>query len=217
MVYERQEYGDRHPTEARIAPLDELNEFKVADGEPDVRGWDVLASDHKRIGKVHELLVDTGAMQVRYLDVDLDDEYRGDRDRHILVPIGCARLDDEDDRVFIGGLQSTAVATAPPYEHRGVTRDLELSVRGCFEPGARAEPVTAREKSATGGGADFYSSDTYDQVRFFAGRRTGRENEPYLTRSERGLAAGTQEGRLGEQNVSKRDVDRPFREERPEA
>lgn len=57
---------------SQIAPLKELKDYKVAKEDPDVRGWMVLGRDGRTVGKVHDLLVDTGAMRVRYLDVDLD-------------------------------------------------------------------------------------------------------------------------------------------------
>ena len=55
-----------------MVPLDQLDDFRVASGDPDVRGWEVVGSDGGKIGEVDELLVDTRAMKVRYLDVDLD-------------------------------------------------------------------------------------------------------------------------------------------------
>jgi sporulation protein YlmC with PRC-barrel domain len=55
-----------------IVPLRDMRDFQVASGDPDVRGWDVIANDGRSLGKVHELLVDTGAQRVRYLDVELE-------------------------------------------------------------------------------------------------------------------------------------------------
>lgn len=57
---------------AEIAPLKDLKDYQVAKGDPDVRGWEVAGRDGRRVGKVNDLLVDTGAMRVRYLDVVLD-------------------------------------------------------------------------------------------------------------------------------------------------
>jgi photosynthetic reaction center H subunit len=56
----------------QIAPLKELKDYKVAKEDPDVRGWNVLGRDGRTVGQVHDLLVDTSAMRVRYLDVELD-------------------------------------------------------------------------------------------------------------------------------------------------
>ena len=71
-----------------IVPLKELDDFKVAKGDPDVRGWDVIAADGTEVGEVEELLVDTAALKVRYLDVELDKDLVNAKDRHVLVPIG---------------------------------------------------------------------------------------------------------------------------------
>ncbi|HEV2853543.1 MAG TPA: PRC-barrel domain-containing protein [Thermoanaerobaculia bacterium] len=59
-------------TASQIAPLKELKDYKVAKEDPDVRGWNVIGRDGRTVGEVHDLLVDTGAMRVRYLDVELD-------------------------------------------------------------------------------------------------------------------------------------------------
>jgi hypothetical protein len=59
-------------TPSQIAPLKELKDYKVAKEDPDVRGWNVIGRDGRMVGEVHDLLVDTGEMRVRYLDVELD-------------------------------------------------------------------------------------------------------------------------------------------------
>jgi uncharacterized protein (TIGR02271 family) len=107
----------------RVVPLDELSGYEVADDDPDVRGWQVLSGDGQEIGEVDQLLVDTEALKVRYLDVDLDDALAGGR--HALVPIGYARLDPPLRRVFVDGLSSTQVAALPAYGHGPVTRDMD--------------------------------------------------------------------------------------------
>jgi hypothetical protein len=60
------------PSASRIVPLSDLHSHKVASGDPDVRGWSVVAGDGRTIGRVDGLLVDTAEMRVRYLDVILD-------------------------------------------------------------------------------------------------------------------------------------------------
>lgn len=56
----------------RIAALRNLRGYKVVEGDPDVRGWEVAGGDNLRIGTVNDLLVDTAAGKVRYLDIELD-------------------------------------------------------------------------------------------------------------------------------------------------
>jgi len=55
-----------------LARIEELSGFAVAEAEPDVRGWEVIASDGQRIGVVEDLLVDTEDPRIRYLEVRLD-------------------------------------------------------------------------------------------------------------------------------------------------
>lgn len=104
-----------------LAPLDQLDDIDVASGEPDPRGWKVIGRDGKTIGKVDHLIGDTGAMKVRYLDIDVD---RGitKKDFHVLVPIGHVALDRDDKRVRISGLDTTTVATLPAYTHGPISR-----------------------------------------------------------------------------------------------
>ena len=117
----------------RVVPLGQLDDFKVAEGDPDVRGWEVMASDGRKIGEVDELLVDTTAMKVRYLDVDVDDGVMGDgQDRHVLIPIGYARLERDRDTVMVDGLASADLQGLPAYDQGPLTRDFESSVRDSF-------------------------------------------------------------------------------------
>lgn len=146
----------------RVIPLDQLDDFEVAEGDPDIRGWDVHTADGRRIGEVDDLLVDRLAMKVRYLDVDLDDEVdRSAEDRHILVPIGYARLDEADDRVVVDSLTRADLEAMPLYDHAPVTREYETRLRDRFDRG-RELPTTAD---------DFYASDIYDPDRFYGPRR----------------------------------------------
>ena len=108
----------------RIAPLSELDDFKVADGNPDIRGWDVMTQDGRTVGEVDELLVDTSAMKVRYMAIDLDDDVAGS-DRKVLVPISAAQLDVDDQRVLVIGISAEQFATLPEYRREAFDRDYD--------------------------------------------------------------------------------------------
>ncbi len=91
------------PRNARqLSPLRDLGKFRIADGEPDVRGWTVYASTGREVGRVHELLVDTDARQVVMLDIDL----RRD-DRHTIVPIRSSWVDQATKRVVVDAAEFT--------------------------------------------------------------------------------------------------------------
>ena len=62
----------------QLVHLDDLHDFKIAEGEPDIRGWDVRGTDGNKLGEVADLLVDTAAMKVRYIEVKLDKDVAND-------------------------------------------------------------------------------------------------------------------------------------------
>lgn len=140
----------------RIVPLDQFDEFEVAEGDPDVRGWEVISSDGRKIGEVEELLVDTDAMKVRYLDVDLNDDlHESSEDRHVLIPIGYARLDREDDQVLVEGLTEEKLRGIPAYNHEPITPEYESSVAAHYDP---STPTSTEA---------LYSRAIYDDRRFY--------------------------------------------------
>ncbi|HUE95155.1 MAG TPA: PRC-barrel domain-containing protein [Longimicrobiaceae bacterium] len=163
----------------RIVPLDQLDDFKVAEGDPDVRGWDVLTADGLKFGEVDNLLVDTAALKVRYLDVDIDDDLiETDVDRHILIPIGYARLDEDDDRIFVDSLNSTTLNQIPDYRLGSLTRDYETKLHGFFD--------IDNEFAGSESDRDFYAHRSYSDNDFYGTRRSGEEQR--VTRSEEDLA-----------------------------
>jgi len=94
-------------------------DFEVASGEPDVRGWSVVLGNDEKIGKVDDLIIDPQMGKVRYLEVDLDrNAVRLDRDRHVLVPIGSARLDGRQEEVVVNGLTREGLLNLPEYDGR---------------------------------------------------------------------------------------------------
>jgi uncharacterized protein (TIGR02271 family) len=124
----------------RVVPLNQLHDFEVADGDPDIRGWSVLSADGKKIGRVEQLLVDTDAMKVRYLDVDMRDAMADGADRHALIPIGYATLDRDASTVRATHLRASECAAIPAYARGPLTRE-----------GAQEMDDHWRARSATGG------------------------------------------------------------------
>ena len=215
----------------RVVPLGQLDDFKVAEGDPDVRGWQVVASDGRKIGEVDELLIDTNAMKVRYLDVEVENGLMAEPDRHVLVPIGYARLDRGSDQVMVDNIASTDLRSMPAYDQSPVTRDYETSVRNSFMGGAAGTGMAAGAAGLAGsagttdtsdttqlaGGThdtDFYTHDSFDDNRFY-GRQTGNANEQRLTLSEEELAVGTRRVEAGAVEIDKRVETEHVRESVP--
>lgn len=172
---------DTHTTTGTggLARLHDLDDYKVADGDPDVRGWDVKTADGKRAGKVEDLIVDTGAMQVRYLDVELDrTTLQLKEDRHVLVPLANARLDDDHDDVLLGAMTAAEIIKLQPYQHN--------------------QPLTA----GTLGGAS-RGHDTDRDPRDFYGKRGGTGAVEKMVLSEEEMRVDKRTHQAGEVDVHK--------------
>ncbi len=157
-------------TRAQLARLHQLNDFKVADGDPDVRGWPVKTADGRRAGKVDDLIVDTEAMKVRYLDVELDRKaLQLNEERHVLVPIANVRLDDVNDDVLLGSMTVEDVARLQPI--------------------GRGEPIPASLAQTTP------SPNRETDMREFYGRRGGTGAVQRVDVDRTGTTTGKGKGR----------------------
>jgi photosynthetic reaction center H subunit len=128
----------------QIGRLGDFDDYEVADDDPDVRGWDVIGADGTKYGEVEDLIVDPQAMKVRYLEVQLTDDLAPeDEERHLLVPIGMASLDDDNDRVYLGDLDRATLAQIPAYDGSPITREYEHALRTAF----RTDQVDATSRA----------------------------------------------------------------------
>jgi len=141
----------------QLMRLSDLDDFEVADENPDVRGWKVVGSDGQHLGEVDELIVDPALMKVRYLEVEVREHFQGG---HALVPIGLAVVDKADEIVFLNGCDTQAIEQYPRYSGEAITRDYEVSLRRALVPGVEAVPET-----------DFYVHESFDEDRFYARRK----------------------------------------------
>jgi uncharacterized protein (TIGR02271 family) len=165
-----QELGE---TPSRILPLSEVDDFEVADGYPEIRGWDVRDSGGRSIGYVYDLLVDVEALSVRYLDVELDPEFAGtDADRRVLIPVESVGLDGGREDILLHGIDAADVHALVPYARRGVARDQEAPLAGTTGLADVGTPAPAAVE------AELPRERHYDDDRFFA--RDGASTVPGL-------------------------------------
>ena len=191
----------------RIAPLGALDDFEVAQGYPDVRGWKVLSSDGQDVGKVHELLIDVDNLRTRYLDVRLTSELAatpGDRD--VLVPIGTANVVDDQKLVRVP-LTAERFGLLPLYDHGHLSRTYEVEVRRHF---SLAEAAAAGATGAAVGAAErgFYDDQGYDDRKFFGERRAPYTEVPGQYRSADRSAAErpVTDRELADREIAAREV-----------
>jgi sporulation protein YlmC with PRC-barrel domain len=72
----------------RLVRLSELGKFRIAEGEPDIRGWEVRTISGRLLGEVDELLVDPDGGEVVMLDIDVKNS-----GRHSFAPVRAAMID----------------------------------------------------------------------------------------------------------------------------
>lgn len=121
------------PTQVRhLTPLRELRKWRVARGEPDVRGWRVFTSNGRHVGRVSDLLVDDTIAQVVILDVAVLAT-----GKTVLVPLRVAWIDREHKRVILDGAQTVNTDDV-----------LQALGREALEPPQALEPPKSPEPPA---------------------------------------------------------------------
>lgn len=161
--------------------INELSDYKISDGYPDVRGWDVKDIDNRVIGKVDNLLVNKEAERVVYLDVEVDksiidskyDPYgrpnqsdirefvNKDGENHIIVPIGLVDVNQDSNYIYTDSIDHRTFAETKRYRKGDtINRSYENQVLGSY--GRRQQMY----KDADGGhGVDDKRFEDKSQVR----------------------------------------------------
>jgi hypothetical protein len=107
----------------RLVPLRELEGFRLADGEPDIRGWHVQTVSGRKIGEVDDLLVDEASGEVVLIDVDLD----GTRKR-TLAPARAVQLQRDRRVVLIDSTELHDAEQLPALARTGAVTAEEVRV-----------------------------------------------------------------------------------------
>ena len=63
--------NNEQPRGERYARLSELGDYHVSAEDPDPRGWAAIDQSGDALGRVNDLIVDTDAMKVRYLEIEV--------------------------------------------------------------------------------------------------------------------------------------------------
>jgi len=148
--------------EPHLSRLKDMDDYEVSDRDPDVRGWKVYSAEGIKFGKVEELIVDPDEMKVRYLDIEVDEGVEGvTEERHMLIPIGVASIDEKDDKVFIRTVQTVSLLKSPPYKGGIITRDYENELKQSYF-----------EDKETKEDEEFYNSEYFNEDNFYRARRS---------------------------------------------
>jgi hypothetical protein len=222
---------------ARVSPLRSLHNHRITEGDPDVRGWEVYGADNRRIGRVDDLLIDTGSSRARYLAVTL-----GPGDHGIAEPIptgggpvafgapltatsAMGGLGPVISETLVRNTLTEEVNRLTMDDNRGAaSRRILIPIgQARLDPqrdrvvieGLRAEDAAGMPEydgaDISSHGSDFYADDLYNEDHFYSARRTARVAglEP-----GRGTSAGADREITGELD---RAVDAPDHNQLEEA
>ncbi len=97
-----------HEGRAKIVPLASTNEFSMAQGTRDIRGYDVEGADGEIAGTVRDVWVDKSEQLIRYLEIDL-----GNGDGTRLIPFTLCVVSYWSDTVKVHSLKASQFAGVP--------------------------------------------------------------------------------------------------------
>ena len=123
-------YAGRHPilreplapaAPAGLRRLSRLRHYRIAEGEPNITGWDVVSDHHAHIGVVTDVIIDTDAEQVRYIVLKRETD-----DVEVTVPVGYAVVLDQQLEI---PLSAEDLDHLPPAPEEELTRSEEAQLR----------------------------------------------------------------------------------------
>jgi sporulation protein YlmC with PRC-barrel domain len=124
-------YAGKHPIlREALAPqapsglhrLSKLKHYRIADGEHDIIGWDVMGDARQRIGIVTDVVIDPDAEQVRYVIVRRETD-----DVEVAVPVGYAVLHGE--RQLVIPFSPNDLDELPRGPQETLSREEEVELR----------------------------------------------------------------------------------------
>ncbi len=101
-------------------------------GGYDIKKFDVYAEHNDKVGSVKNILIDNETERFRYFIVDTGFWFTG---KQVLLPVGFAQIDFEDQRVLVPGLTKQQVEDLVEFtEDLKIDDDYEDRVRGVYSP-----------------------------------------------------------------------------------
>jgi uncharacterized protein (TIGR02271 family) len=103
---------------------------RVFEGE-DIKGYSVYSDHEEKIGGVHDILLDESG-RFRYFVIDTGFWFFG---KQVLLPIGRARMDYANHKIYVLGLTKEQAESLPEYRSdMSVDYDYEERVRSAYRP-----------------------------------------------------------------------------------
>ncbi len=102
------------PRRSGLHRMSDLKKFRVARGEPDIRGWEVRTLNGRHVGEVDDLMVDPESGEVVFMEVSMNNS-----DRRIELALRNAQLDRDRKHVIVdsGDVDAHGSEYNLPAEH----------------------------------------------------------------------------------------------------
>ena len=173
--------------------LQELSgsDYEIAEGQPDIRGWDVKDEYGKKIGEVDELIFDVQSRKVRYIVLDLEGNVLDLDARDVLVPIGIAQLHDKDDDVVLPGVTASNLRSLPEYDEDNLTSETENTIRAAFAG------LGGAALAGAGTSDDFYNHSHFNEDNLYRNRQGNSEESTTIPVIQEELQVGKREVEKG--------------------
>jgi hypothetical protein len=142
--------------------------YEIVDGEPDIIGWSIRDASDRKIGVVHDLLFEPQQQKVIYIIAHLkDNDYDLER-RKVLIPIGLAELQENNDHVILNTVSPWQIRALPTYDKNMTDRD-EQDIFAIFSgTNTIATNNTAQMPQ------NLYEHSNYNYNNLFRNRRKGK-------------------------------------------
>lgn len=158
--------------------LDELSDYKIASNYSDVRGWKIVDTDNRTIGKIDNLWVNKDMQRVVYLDVNVDKKliedsrievhdaiandngrefiYK-DGDSHIIIPIGSVSINKDTKIVMANNIGYDTFRKTSRYNlQNNFDRNYERRVLNSYYPDNESRIVSDSDDD------NFYNRREFD-------------------------------------------------------
>ena len=123
----------------KIVPLSKWDDYYVAPGDPDLRGWPVVSADGHEVGRIVDLWFNRAEFFLRYLEVDIGEE------RTRMMPLFLCNPDATRGRIEAYTLPAAEFPRIPITGSKDyITQREEDRIGGFFAGGLPASGLTRR-------------------------------------------------------------------------
>lgn len=170
--YDEVDNGDSGVTDNRkrkddqvSAPLEHLEElkdsdYKIADHQPDVYGWEVVDAAGRTVGIVHDFLFDRNEKEVRYLITSLENGRTAKGEKKIIIPIGKAEVNKQERKVTVQKRNLEELLNIHVYKNvKSLAIKDEKETLSAFSSQSLEQVDYTKD--------NFYNHEAFDEERFF--------------------------------------------------